>query len=260
MYRHMSQPDCNDSSNGSRRGEGSLTRIKCQGCAVRTAALCSEVSDDCANSLGRAFHRRRVPAGQVIYSSDQKNKIFAVIISGVVKLTNVRPDGRQQIVGLQFPAEFVGRPYSGTSNLLAEAASNLELCCFSGDAFETIMHRHPDLEGALLKRTLDSLDNAREWMFMLGRKTAHERVASLVHMIAERLTHPSTRVQPLEFCRFESPLSRTEMADCLGLRLETVSRQLAILKQRGVLASSRNRTFDVRSMSELRRWSESPVE
>jgi CRP/FNR family transcriptional regulator len=256
----MSQPDCTDSSNGSRRGEGSLTRIKCQGCAVRTAALCSEVGDECANALGRAFHRRRVPAGQVIYSSDQKSKVFAVIISGVVKLTNVRPDGRQQIVGLQFPADFVGRPYLGTSNLLAEAASNLELCCFSGDAFESIMHRHPELEGALLKRTLDSLDNAREWMFMLGRKTAHERVASLILMIAERMTHPSSRKEPLEICRFESPLSRTEMADCLGLRLETVSRQLAVLKQRGVLASSRNRTFDVRSMSELRRWSESPAE
>lgn len=250
-----------DPALGLRPGDNPTARFKCQNCAVRLTALCSSVPEDAAAALGRAYHRRRVPAGQVIYSSDQKAKTFAIIVSGVVKLTNVSQDGRQQIVGLQFPSDFVGRPYSGKSNLIAEAASDLDLCCFSGDVFEGLMRRHPEIETVVLKRTLDSLDGAREWMFMLGRKTAQERVASLIHMIAEHLNgggpEPRAMVGP---CRFECPLSRTEMADCLGLRLETVSRQIANLIAAGVLAKSRSRTFEVRDMAALRRLADTPSE
>ena len=218
-------------------------------------------ASEAAAALGRAYHRRRVPSGQVIYSNDQKAKTFAIIVSGVVKLTNVSPDGRQQIVGLQFPSDFVGRPFSGKSNLLAEAASDLDLCCFSGDVFENLMRRHTEIETVVLKRTLDSLDSAREWMFMLGRKTAQERVASLIYMIAERLTPPGAEPRAMTGpCRFECPLSRTEMADCLGLRLETVSRQIANLIAEGVLSKSRSRTFEVRDMAELRRIAETPAD
>ena len=68
---------------------------------------------------------------------------FAVIVSGVVKLVRTQHDSRQQIVGLRFPADFLGRPYSTRNPLIAQATTNLELCCFSKDAFETLMLKHP---------------------------------------------------------------------------------------------------------------------
>lgn len=244
----------------SHRETMATARSRCLSCAVRATALCSAVSADAAADLGRAFHRRRVQAGQVISSGDRRAKMVAIIVSGVVKLTNVRPDGRQQIVGLLFASDFLGRPYVGASNLLAEAASDLELCCFSGEVFEGLMQRHPDLERALLKRTLDGLDTAREWMFLLGRKTAQERVASLIHLMAVRMPQAGGRCLASEARRFASPLSRTEMADCLGLRLETVSRQIALLRAAGILATSRTRFIEVREMSELLQRSEHAAE
>ena len=237
-------------------------RIKCQNCAVRAAALCSAVSEEAAAELGRSFHRRRVPAGQIIYGGEQQAKSFAIIVSGIVKLVNAKPDGRQQIVGLQFPADFLGHPQANHTTILAEAATDLDLCCFSGSHFENLMRDYPEIERILLQRTLDDLDLARDWMFMLGRKTARERVASLLLLIAERMLNPvdggKKPCESVQSGTFDLPLSRSEMAECLGLRLETVSRQMANLNAARVISASRTRVLCVHDMAELRRMSESP--
>jgi CRP/FNR family transcriptional regulator len=242
-------------------------RIKCQNCAVRLSALCSTASEKAATELGRAVHRRRVPAGQTIYGGSQRAKTYAIIVSGVVKLTYTKPDGRNQIVGLQFPSQFVGRPYTETSTLMAEAATDLDLCCFSGRVFEGLLKEHPELERSLLQRTLDDLDSAREWMFMIGRKTAEERVASLLMLMARHMVDntvvaeggmsPASEPDNIEF---DLPLSRTEIAECLGLRLETVSRQFAQLKAQGLIATGRRRNLRVCSAPDLKRIAENPAE
>lgn len=233
-------------------------RIKCQSCAVRLSGLCSNISEKAAAELGRAVHRRRIPAGQIIYGGNSKTNTFAIIISGVVKLVHAQPDGRNQIVGLQFPSDFVGRPYSEESNLLAEAATDLELCSFSGRVFQTLTEAYPDLERAVLKRTLDDLDAAREWMFMLGRKTAEERVATLLLLFARRMSGEleDGLGHELGHVAFNIPLSRTDFAACLGLRLETVSRQISNLKAKGIVAAGKTRAFDVLDMKALKDLSE----
>lgn len=236
-------------------------RTRCSSCSVREISLCGSVSNQAAKDLARVAHQRRVPAGQVIYGGHQKAASFSIIITGVVKLINAKPDGRHQIVGLQFPSDFLGRPYAGPTSLLAEAATDLNVCCFSGSAFENLMRDHPDIERVLLRRTLESLDAAREWMFMLGRKTAQERVASLLLSIAEHMLSPApVRSKARQSFEFDLPLSRTEMADCLGLRLETVSRQIANLKQRGIIATGRTRALELRDIVALRKLSESPAD
>ncbi len=228
-------------------------RVKCQQCAVRLSALCSSVSQEAANDLGRAVHRRRVPAGQIVYDGQMKGKSFAIIVSGVVKLINAKPDGRYQIVGLQFASDFLGRPFSTSSNLIAEAATDLDLCCFSGKVFEGLMSKHSDVETAILKRLLDDLDTAREWMFMIGRKTAQERVASILVIAAERLLGQTGKLKDKNATvEFELPLSRTEIAECLALRLETVSRQFANLRSKGVISTIGRRRIALKNYDELR--------
>lgn len=229
-------------------------RIKCQSCAVRLSGLCSDISERAAVDLGRAVHRRRIPEGQIIYGGNSKNGTYAIIVAGVVKLVHAQPDGRNQIVGLQFPSDFVGRPYSDQSNLLAEAATDLELCSFSGRVFQSLTELYPDLERAVFKRTLNDLDAAREWMFMLGRKTAEERVATLLLLFARRLGGEGGKDANLENCQqiaFNIPLSRTDFAACLGLRLETVSRQISNLKAKGIVAAGKTRAFEVLDMKAL---------
>jgi CRP/FNR family transcriptional regulator len=204
-----------------------------------------------ANELARIGYRRRIPAGQVLHGGTNSPKTFSIIVEGVVKLVNVQADGANQIVGLQFPSEFVGRPYADGAPVLAEAATDLDVCAFSGSAFETLMESHPDLELSILKRTLDDLDAARQWMFMIARKTAEERVASLLVLIANKLRAADECVDPPADLEFALPLSRTEIAECLGLRLETVSRQFASLKAEGLIATGRRRGIKVCDLSEL---------
>lgn len=226
-------------------------RFRCLDCAVRGTAPCSAVRSETANELSRMGHRRRVPAGQTLYGGPNGSKTFSIIVDGVVKLVNVQPDGGNQIVGLQFPSEFVGRPFGDVTPMLAEAATDLDVCAFSGTAFEGLMQTHPDLERCILKRTLDDLDAARQWMFMIARKTAEERVASLLLLIARKLKGTGEEHDLSGVVEFNLPLSRTEIAECLGLRLETVSRQFATLKAEGIIATGRRRGLKVCDLDRL---------
>ena len=232
-------------------------RAKCQQCAARASALCSGIGESAADALGRITHRIRVPEGRIVFGEYPRAKSFAIVISGVVKLLNAMPDGRHQIVGLQFASDFVGRPYSDDANLIAEAATDLELCCFSGRAFEELLEEHQDLERALLKQVLRDLDGARDWMFLLGRKSAQERVSHFLLMIAERVARAGKNLgQPDKAITFRLPLSRSEIADCLGLRIETVSRQLTQLKSDGVIATGRKRSFEILDLERLTKCAE----
>ena len=96
------------------------------------------------------------------------------------------------------------------------------------------MRLTPSVAGRLLEMTLDELDAAREWLLLLGRKSAREKIASFLAIIARReaaLRH----VSPGGRMRFDLPLTREAMADYLGLTLETVSRQMSALKREGVI-------------------------
>ncbi len=210
-------------------------------------------------ALTRIAHFRRIPLGQVIWSDHQELTYFAVIITGVIKLVKTHRDGRQQIVGLLFPADFVGRPYSERYSLIAQATTNLELCCFSKSAFETLMVEHPSLQNVLLRRALGDLDASREWMFLLSRKSAREKVASLLATVAVRFTQANGDEGPA-ILKFNLPLSRNEIADALGLRLETVSREIRYLNVKGLIATSGRRKIVVPHLRALTAIAEGELE
>lgn len=224
---------------------------RCTRCPVQATSICGAIGEDAACALAAISHRIRIPAGRSLYGAASQSQSFGLIVSGVVKLVITKPDGREQIVGLQFPSDFVGRPFADNPNISAEAATNLELCSFSARAFETLRREHPDVERALLNRIGRDLDAAREWTFLLGHTTALERVAALLRMITERMTPSQVPASP-DHNKMLLPLSRQEIAECLGLRLETVCRQITRLKQRRIIATSGRRNFEVLDMNRLR--------
>ena len=156
------------------------------------------------------------------------------VVRGVASLTQAMEDGRTQMVGLLLPSDFVGRPGRESAAYDVVATTDLVMCCFRKKPFEDMMMRTPHIAQRLLEMTLDELDAAREWMLVLGRKTAREKIASLLSIIARRdATLNLAGVEgPLEF---NLPLTREAMADYLGLTLETVSRQVNALKRDGVI-------------------------
>ena len=231
-------------------------RNTCAECAVRSSALCRVLSPDQLAAFNRLAYRKRYPAGQTICGIDTQDW-FANVLSGVIKLTKTMPDGRQQIVELLFPSDFLGRPFRACGAYAAEAATAVELCCFSRQHFEGLLHEWPELKQLFLERTLDDVDAAREWMLLLGRKSAEEKVAALILLILRRMQvaghDAAARTGTVQL---DLPVSRTEMADYLGLQIETVSRQLAHLRRAGVIDSAKGRTIIVRDVAALERMTE----
>jgi len=199
-------------------------------------AICDALNAEEIKALTRISRRRTVPAGQTILGEGESHTIFANIVSGVVKLTKTLDDGRQHIIGLLFPSDFLGRAFRKDNPYFAEAATGVELCVFPASGFEKLLPGHPGLEHRLFEFTLTELDACQEWMLLLARKKAEERVASFLLMIAKRVpslgcSHPERR----NGIHFQLPLSRSEISDCLGLTIETVSRQMTRLKTKGVI-------------------------
>lgn len=225
---------------------------RCEHCAIRHQAVCGALSDEQLVHLNKIAKRRRIAAGQVIMSDEDQAAFFANVISGVVKLTKTLNDGRQQIVGLLFPPDFLGRAFARNNPYFAEAATDVEICLFPRDAFQSVMKAYPGLEHRLFERTLDELDSAREWMVLLGRKTAQEKVASFLFMLAKRsLMTGCAHHGPADEAVFTLPLTRADIADYLGLTIETVSRQITKLKTGGVLQLAGGQALRVPDLSRL---------
>jgi CRP/FNR family transcriptional regulator len=225
---------------------------RCEHCSVRHQAVCGAMDDTQLRKLAQIAHRKKVSAGQTIISDEEPADFFANVISGAIKLTKTLSDGRQQIVGLLFAPDFLGRAYSKNNPYTAEAATDVEICTFPNAAFERLVSEYPGLQQRLFQHTLDELDAARDWMLLLGRKTAEEKVASFIYMLARRsLQTGCAQRTPRETAAFELPLTRSDMADYLGLTIETVSRQLTKLKTRNVIRLSSSRLIMVPDLTRL---------
>lgn len=225
--------------------------LRCDTCAVRHQAVCNAVGVDGLRDLNRIAHHRHVPAGRVI--GGDEDVIFANIQSGIVKLTKTLRDGRQQNVGLLFPPDFVGRVFSDTTPYWSEAVTDVELCTFPRAGFESLLKRYPDLEHQLFEHTLDQLDAAHDWMLLLGRKTAQEKVASLFLLITLRtpdIDHDDASEE--NSASFVLPLTRADIADFLGLTLETVSRQITRLRSTGAIRLTKNHGIVVPDIDALK--------
>ena len=176
-------------------------RKKCDACTARQRAVCGALSHEELNSLNQVTRHKTIPPGQVILSAEGPADFVGIITGGVVKLTKTLADGRQQIVGLQFASDFIGRTYQNNSQIYAEAATDVEMCGFLRSDFERLLKQYPELEKRLLHSTMDELDTAREWMLLLGRKTAEEKVASFLYMLAPKKLHiKCISFRSYEFC------------------------------------------------------------
>lgn len=176
---------------------------------------------------------------------------FSNIISGVVKLSKLMSDGRQQIVALQFAPDLVGRPFDTQNKTSVEAATEVRLCSFPIKALEELIAESPDLEHRLHQQNLRELDEARDLLLSLGRKSASERVASFIYFIACHIDPDSATGQAT--LQFQIPLKRSDIADFLGLTLETVSRQMTKLRQAGVISIIDRRSILITNPAKLER-------
>lgn len=221
----------------------------CLSCIVCNRAICASLRPDELLLLGRMGRRQRVSSGHTLLWEGDDAPVVANVLEGVLKLVAATADGREQIVGIVFPSDFIGRPFGKESPYSVSAISEAELCIFHRDQFDEFASDHPDLQQTLLRRTLGELDRARGWMLLLGRKSASEKVASFLLEMAERLSgEPSAAVISRGF---ELPFGRQQIADILGLTIETTSRQLTKMRANGLIDLPSRRKVVINDLAAL---------
>lgn len=202
----------------------------CVGCGARAFSVCASLPGDDLVRLDSIAERIVLAAGDVMAREDEPAANVFNITSGAVRIYKLLPDGRRQITGFLFAGDFVGLTAGETYAFSAEAIEETTVCRFRATEYRALARERPSLEAALLSRAMHELTAAQDQLLLLGRKTARERLASfLVTMLSRDPLRPSGDNA------VRLPMTRSEIADYLGLTIETVSRELTKLKTSGVI-------------------------
>jgi CRP/FNR family transcriptional regulator, anaerobic regulatory protein len=203
----------------------------CGHCDARALSVCNALAATDLDRLAAVATNTMVPAGRIFIQEGDPADCFFNLTGGNTKLYKLLPDGRRQITGFMVAGDFLGLAVSDTYAFSAEAMDEVRLCKFSRRRLQALMADFPALERSLLAVASHELVAAQEQMLLLGRKTARERLASF--LIA--------RLRQLHGCdhhgqdRLELPMGRADIADYLGLTIETVSRSFSKMKRDGLI-------------------------
>lgn len=169
------------------------------------------------------------PGDAIFYEGDPAEHLFNVT-GDAVRISKLLPDGRRQVTGLLFPGDFLGLAFNESYTYSAEAVGPSTLCRFPRTDLERLLSEHPKMERRLLGMASNELATAQDQMLLLGRKTAREKLATFLLMLsarAERRGHPGNPI--------DVPMTRADIADYLGLTIETVSRTFTVLRKSGLI-------------------------
>ena len=225
----------------------------CQGCEARGKAVCGVL--DCANlaqlrNLGSSL---KLSAGQVLFhEGDQTTRVFT-LTRGVLKLYKLLADGRRHIAGFMYAGDFLGISVDDKHAFSAEALEASQLCCFARDHFDDFIDAHPAMERELYCMAAHELAVAQQQLVLLGRKTAAERIATFLLLRAEQSETASGEKTSV----VDLAMSRSDIADFLGLTKETVSRVFSAFRASRVIrlqALDRVEILDRPSLERLAEW------
>ena len=194
----------------------------CERCGVRARSVCASLPDGDIERLASISTIRQCGAGEVIMMEGEPANFYHNITAGFVRLHKALADGREQVTGFARPGDFLGLAAEDNYGVTATAIGPVTLCRFPRDRFRKLMHAVPALEDRLLAVASHELVIAQERMLLLGRKSARERVASFLLDLAPPCG---------ENLVIQLPMTRTDIADYLGLTIETVSRTLSALRR-----------------------------
>ena len=222
--------------------------LPCTTCPGRNLNLCQPLGDAQLPELlalgGRRTWRRR----DLLFRAGDPITVFFKITKGVVAVSRILDDGRRQIVALRITGDCVGYLHTdGRYTFEGHALTDVEACTFHRNRFDTLAACYPALAAATASTLAAALTQAAHSMATIGRLRSTERVANFfaeMHALFEERTGV-TRSFPLD-------LNRSEVADYIGLTLETVSRSIGKLRKRGLIAFGEDDAVIVLDVERLR--------
>ncbi len=203
----------------------------CVDCKVRLISICAALDASELEHLNDLSHQVRFGAKATLFSQEEPADHVFSVTEGTVRLYKLLPDGRRQIVGFAMPGDFLGLALMDRFGVSAEAVDDVTVCRFPRKPFAAFLDEKPHLLRRLHEFAGHELSLAQEQMVLLGRRSADERVAAFLVGLRARLARIGYRSVTLPL-----PMSRQDMADFLGLTIETVSRTMTRLaRERAIL-------------------------
>ena len=203
----------------------------CFGCAVRSSAVCGVLDREKLANLRRLGSHSKLAAGQPLFhEGDDADRVYTVT-RGTLKLYKLLPDGRRQVTGFAHAGDFVGVSVDDEYAFTAEAVEPTQLCAFFGVRFDEFAEANPEMERELYRLAAHEAAAAQQQFVLLGRKTAAERLATFLLALARRAEEREGRPGSV----ITLAMSRSDIADYLGLTKETISRVISTMKRERVI-------------------------
>lgn len=198
----------------------------CAACSVRDLSICGVLDETDLQKMASIAHNMQFSPQDPIIDEGEPADFLFNITGGTVRLYKLLPDGRRQITGFLTNGDFLGIALNENYAYSAEAVDEVTVCRFVRGKLEKLLDELPHLEKRLLGLASNELAQAQDQMVLLGRKTAKEKLVSFFLMLSRRQKEIGGEASPVNL-----PMSRSDIADYLGLTTETVSRTFSSLKR-----------------------------
>lgn len=213
----------------------------CEKCPVRDSAACSVLTEDERDRLASVGRTRVLKRGEMLFAAGDEDTACATLVSGALKVAATSREGDEQILALVHPSGFIGELFSPFAHHDVVALTESRLCVFAKGDMQNAVESYPALARALLRRSQEDLHATRSLLELTAHGSAEGRLAALLYDFARAASdspcHPAKE--------FDLPLSRGEMANMLGLTIETVSRKLGELEDAGAIRRKGKRGIEL---------------
>lgn len=213
--------------------------------------ICHGLQADVQSNLYEISSIQDVPAKEMIFMEGDWNEYVYEVMEGVVLLSKLTVDGRRQVTGFIYPGQIFGFSINEQNGYTAESITKARICRYPRSRLNRSMTLYPALGRRFLDWASGELVAAQNQMLLLGRKTAVERVASFFLSLSERNDEHGE-----DPTRLFVPMTRCDIADYLGLTMETVSRTIGRLKKSGVIQLSKQNYIEVCDLDRLYEYTE----
>ncbi len=223
----------------------------CATCGSRVAGLCHKLDASALDDISADSQRFHLSAKSVLFREGDRAQRAYSIVEGVVKLSRLLPDGKQQVVGFRFAGDILGYGAGQTYPFDAETLTHGHFCRIERVRLDSLLRLYPQMERRMLDLCLRELSNTQDQLVSVGRRSAEARVASFLLGLVE--AYRQRGPLPVEL---PMPMTRSDIGDFLGLTLETVSRSFASFKRQKLITEPGHQTVRILDMNALLRLTE----
>ncbi|MBV7259557.1 Crp/Fnr family transcriptional regulator [Erythrobacter sp. WH158] len=213
----------------------------CETCPVKDSAACAVLTEEERDALAAAGRTRTLKRGEMLFAAGDENAACATLVSGALKVSAIDRDGNEQILALVHPSGFIGELFAPFAHHDVVALTESRLCTFARADINQAIDLYPSLARALLRRSQEDLLATRSLLELNATADAEARLAALIHDFAVAASHSSCHLAS----EFELPLTRGEIANMLGLTIETVSRKLGEIEEAGAILRKGKRGIEL---------------